>query len=239
MPPRALKQQAAPITDDTSLYAGIANLATSYFDTTSEFTKHIDKAKEHFSFQTVKGLDWQDAVSKIVGDKSIADFAEGGKDIAKTALKGAFDITAGGATLSAAVISALVDGIIDSATAAFSTTKDVQEVYEQGAWVYVDRGKKQTEEHRDEEMVGQSSMFQDSDDVMVKDAAREYYSPGFYVNHVGGTNQHIVYGPGELPCDPSSQCRRQSGLGPERGADRHPRAVSVEGRARQRAVHQI
>ena len=104
MPPRALKQfEEAPITDDSSLYAGIANLATSYYDTTSEFAKQIGKqAKDHFSFQTVKGMEWQDAVSKIMGDKTIADFAEGGKDIAKTALKGAFDITAGGATLGSA-----------------------------------------------------------------------------------------------------------------------------------------
>ena len=79
MPPRALKKAEAPITDDTSLYAGIANLATSYFDTTSEFTKHIDKAKEHFSFQTVKGLEWQDAVSKIRGTKRLPILQREGK----------------------------------------------------------------------------------------------------------------------------------------------------------------
>ena len=198
MPHRALAQQetiaghVAAIQDDGSLYQGMKNLALSYFDTTSEFAKGTEKAKDHFSFQTVKGLDWQEAVAKVLGDKSVSDFAAGGKDIAKTALKGAFDITAGGATLSAAVVSALVDGILDSATAAFSDTKAVQEVYEEGAWVYVDRGTKQTAEHRKEEMVGQSSMFQDSDEILVRESAREYYSPGFYVNHVRNTNQHIV-----------------------------------------------
>ncbi len=83
--------------------------------------------------------------------------------------------------------------IIDSATDAFSQDKPVQEQFEEGTWIYIDRGKKQTKQHHDQEMVGETSMFFDSDDVLVTNTAREYYSPGFYINHVHGTNNHLVY----------------------------------------------
>ena len=70
MPPRALKAitQVAAVEDDTTLYSGIKNLALSYYDTTSAFNK-IGEVAKHFDFQTVKGLDWQQAVGKIMGTK--------------------------------------------------------------------------------------------------------------------------------------------------------------------------
>ena len=81
MPPRALKAvaQIAAVEDDTTLYSGIKNLALSYYDTTSAFNKIAESsvyktAKKHFDFQTVKGLDWQQAVGKIMGDKAVKDF---------------------------------------------------------------------------------------------------------------------------------------------------------------------
>ena len=200
MPPRALKAVAsvAAVEDDTTLYSGIKNLALSYFDTTSAYNKIAESsvyktAKKHFDFQTVKGLDWQQAVGKIMGDKAVKDFGEEGKKMVKTAMKIGVGELAGEVTLGQTVISTLADLIIDSATDAFSRDKPVQEQFEEGTWIYIDRGKKQTKQHHNQEMVGETSMFFDSDDVLVTNTAREYYSPGFYINHVHGTNNHLVY----------------------------------------------
>ena len=184
--------------DDTTLFNGIKNLALSYFDTTSAYNEVAESSvfrtvKEHFDFQTVKGLDWQQAVGKIMGDKSVKEFGESGKKMVKTALKMGVGELAGEVTLGQSVISTLADMIIDSATDAFSQDKPVQEQFEEGTWIYIDRGKRQTKEHKRQEMVGETSMFFDSDDVLTQDSAREYYSPGFYINHVHGTNNHLVY----------------------------------------------
>jgi hypothetical protein len=201
MPPRALKAlpgEIASVEDDTSLYNGIKNLALSYFDTTSAFNKVAESslyktAKKHFDFQTVKGLDWQEAVGKIMGEDNIKEFGESGKNMVKTALKMGVGEMAGEFSLGQTVISTLADMIIDSATEAFSSEKPVQEQFLEGTWIYIDRGKKQTKQHKREEMWAESSMFGDSDDVLTSDSAREFYSPGFYINHVHGTNNHLVY----------------------------------------------
>ena len=42
-------------------------------------------------------------------------------------------------------------------------------------------------------MAAETSMFQDSDEVLQQDQARRMFSPGFYVSHVSGTDEHIVY----------------------------------------------
>ena len=66
---------AALVEDDTTLFGGIKNLAMSYFDTTSETNQH-GSSKPHFSFQTVKGEQWKDAVSDILekGKATIGEF---------------------------------------------------------------------------------------------------------------------------------------------------------------------
>jgi len=197
MPARALKAlpgEIALVEDDTSLFNGIKNLALSYFDTTSAFNNVSETAKKHFDFQTVKGLDWQEAVGRIMGDKTVKAFGETGKSLVKTALKvGVGEAALGEVTLGQTVIATLADLIIDSATDAFSSDKPVQEQFLEGTWIYIDRGKKQTKQHVREEMWAESSMFGDSDDILTRDSAREYYSPGFYINHVHGTNEHLVY----------------------------------------------
>ena len=68
------------IVDETNLYEGMKNLATGYFDTISEFNRP-QTDKPHFSYQTVKDLDWGDAVKRILGDKKIKDVLEKGKSM--------------------------------------------------------------------------------------------------------------------------------------------------------------
>ena len=183
----------ALVEDDSSLFDGIKNLALSYFDTTSEANKHGEN-KPHFSFQTIKGEGWSDAVKDILGDTTIQDFGEKGKEYMKKAIKGAVAISEGEAGIGAAFASYLTDFIVDKATAAFSTTKaPVQEAYEQGMWVYVDRGQKVNKLHMREEMASESTMFGDSDATLTKDLTTRMFSPGFFVNHVAATNQSLVY----------------------------------------------
>ena len=55
------RSTTAYVEDDTTLLGGIKNLAMSYFDTTSETNQH-GSSKPHFSFQTVKGEEWKEAV---------------------------------------------------------------------------------------------------------------------------------------------------------------------------------
>ena len=52
------------VKDTTNLYDGLKNLATGYFDTISEFNRP-QTDKPHFSYQTVKDLDWGEAVKRI------------------------------------------------------------------------------------------------------------------------------------------------------------------------------
>ena len=68
------------IVDDTSLYEGMNNLATGYFDTVAEYNQAHTKKKHHFSFQTVKDLNWGAAVGRILGNENaIGDIQEGMK----------------------------------------------------------------------------------------------------------------------------------------------------------------
>ena len=183
----------ALVEDDTSLFAGMKNLALSYFDTTSEANKH-GETKKHFSFQTTKGEGWADVVKDILGDTTIQDFGEKGKEYMKKAVKGAIAVGEGEAGITAAFVSYLTDFIVDKATEAFSNPKaPVQEKYEQGIWVYIDRGRKVNKLHMREEMASESSMFFDSDETLTKDLTTRMFSPGFYVNHVEATNQSLVY----------------------------------------------
>ena len=86
----------------------------------------------------------------------------------------------------------LTDLVVDKAVDAFGS-EDVQEVYEEGTWIYVDRGGAHTKLRTAVEMASESTMFQDSDDVLATDQARKLFSPGFYINHVTANNQAIVY----------------------------------------------
>ena len=61
------------ILDDNSPVDGIKNLATMYFDTTSQWNKNHKQQKEHVSFQTVKGDDWQTAVKELLGGETFKD----------------------------------------------------------------------------------------------------------------------------------------------------------------------
>ena len=54
-----------PILDETGLTEGIKNLATSYYDTLSQFNRAGETVKR-FSFQKVKGMDWKHAVKKLL-----------------------------------------------------------------------------------------------------------------------------------------------------------------------------
>ena len=54
-----MKESFAKIVDDTGLYDGIKNLASGYFDTVAEYNQAHTKQKHHFSFQTVKDMNWK------------------------------------------------------------------------------------------------------------------------------------------------------------------------------------
>ena len=103
------------VEDDRSLYDGILHLATSYFDTTSQFNKHHQKKKPHFSFQSVKGKDWKDAVKDILQDTQIGElFGESGKTILKRSVKTGLTLAVEGASgegLAMMVVGALTDAV--------------------------------------------------------------------------------------------------------------------------------
>jgi len=183
---------ALPVQEDNDLFSGIKNLAVNYFDTTSQHNKH-GKRKKHMSFQTVRGEDWSDAVADILKETPIGKALGGGTDMVKKGIKGAINIAGGEATLGATMVSELIDFIVDKAVDSFSTTQPVQEDFEPGTWVYIDRGKQVSKLHQREELAAESSMFMDSDDVLTKDVATRLYVPGFYVQHVQDTNVSIVY----------------------------------------------
>ena len=190
-------KELAEILDETSLYDGIKNLATSYYDTISEFNrtqepKRIrDKKLPHISFQTVKDLDWNVAVSKILGDKTFGDIGEAGQGMLQKGLEVGASLI-GGEAIAPMIAGILTDLVFDKAFEAFAG-KEVDEVYEEGTWLYVDRGKENSTLIRAEEMASETAMFGDSDTILQRDTARQLYSPGFYVNHVRATDEHIVY----------------------------------------------
>ena len=49
--------------------------------------KTPSKRSDHFDFQTVRDLTWGEAVQKIMGSKTIKDFADDGTEMVKKAMK--------------------------------------------------------------------------------------------------------------------------------------------------------
>ena len=183
------------VEDDTTLMGGIMNLATDYFDTTSVRTQHGSK-EGHFSFQTVKGQDWNEAVGTLLkqgAGKTLEAMGDRGKDIMKTVLKGAVNVAEGEVSLGAAAIGFITDMIVDHAETLFKTEQPVQEKFEPGTWVYIERAAKPSKLVTRAELASETSMFGDSDEVLTRDTAPKTYTAGFYVNQVSDTNDSIVY----------------------------------------------
>ena len=155
-----------PVQEDRDLWSGIKNIASSYFDTTSQHNKH-GEAKEHFSFQTVRGEAWQDAVTDILKDNPITKKI-GGTDGLKKGLKGAINLAGGEATLTSTLVEELINFVVDKAVDSFT----------QPTWIYIDRGKHVTKLHERQELAAEFSMFQDSDDVLTQDVATRKFVPG-------------------------------------------------------------
>ena len=166
------------IVDETSLYDGLKNLSTSYYDTVAQFNQ-AGKKKGHFSFQTLRDLDWKTAVTKLIGSERIGQVTEGGKTVLK---KGANVIVSGLLTAANPEVSAvqyavgeLTQLVIDKAVDRF-TQEDVWEQYEQGKWIYIDRGREHNKLRSAIEMAAETSMFQDSDEILQQDEARQLFS---------------------------------------------------------------
>ena len=178
---------ATLVHDSTDLVDGIANLATTYFDTTSHWNDHHKGAKmKHFSFQTVKGLDWKDAVTKMLAGETFTK-ESGEESILKTVVKQSIGFgVAGEVNVSQAIVGALTDFVIDSAVEHFKKPA-VQEVYEKGAWVIVFRGHDHSKTKRTNELYSETAMFGDFDDVLQHDEEAKLYSPGFYISRAGET----------------------------------------------------
>ena len=70
----------------------------------------------------------------------------------------------------------LTELVIDKAVDRF-TQEDVWEQYEQGKWIYIDRGKEHNKLRSAIEMAAETSMFQDSDEILQQDEARQLFSP--------------------------------------------------------------
>ena len=183
--------RALPVQEDRDLYSGIKNIASSYFDTTSQHNRHGEPRK-HFSFQTVRGEAWKEAVADILEDNPITEKL-GGTDGLKKGLKGALNLAGGEATLTSTIVEELIDLVVDKAVDSFTQPDPVQEDFEAGTWIYIDRGKHVTKLHERQELAAEFSMFQDSDDVLTQDVATRKFVPGFYVQHVEETNVSIVY----------------------------------------------
>ena len=191
------------IVDDTNPYEGLKHLATGYFDTVAEYNRAHTKKKDHFSFQTVKDLAWGEAVGKILGkENSIGDIQEGMKSMFTAAAKAGAIATvgmiAGGETLGVealgkAALGAFTDLVVEGSTRAFGQEEEEDKTYQQGTWVYVYRGKEHNKMIRAEEMASETTMFQDSDDVLASNEARKLYSPGFYISQVTSSHQTVVY----------------------------------------------
>jgi hypothetical protein len=133
-------------------------------------------------------------VAKVLGSETIEDFRKEGKGgILKTTLKSG--LAAGTAILAPEfelgelAVGIFTDLIIDKAVDAFQEL-DVQEVYEQGTWVYVDRGRTHTRLVEAGEIQTESTLFQEWGD---KTEGRTEYSPGFYINHVTASDESLVY----------------------------------------------
>ena len=124
------------ILDETGLADGMRNLATSYYDTVSQFNRAGEKLK-HFS--RMKGMDWKHAVKKILGEKNIEDLSEKGKKMLGSVMKaGVTGVTALAdpeSGIAGAVVGMLSDFVFDAAESAFETNPT--EILEEGTWVYI------------------------------------------------------------------------------------------------------
>lgn len=189
-----MKESFAKIVDDTGLYDGIKNLASGYFDTVAEYNQAHTKQKHHFSFQTVKDMNWKTAVAKILGRETIEDVGEQGKSMLKTFIKTAVGagtaIAAPELEIGELAVGMLSDLVIDKAVEAFAGEGDVVEVYEKGTWLYVSRGKEHHKLRTSDELVGESALFQEWGDKM---EARDLYSPAFYISHLTSSSEDVVY----------------------------------------------
>ena len=180
------------VEDDNSLVDGIRNLATTYFDTTSEFNKTHAHKVSHPSFQTVKGKSWQESVKQLMGSEKFEKMA-GQESLLRQFIKTSVGAgVQGEISVATTVAGALTDFVLDTALDHFKT-QPVEEIYERGAWVIVFRGHNHDKTKRLNELRAETAMFGDYDDVMQKDEETKMYSPGFYVNKVGAQHQHIVY----------------------------------------------
>ena len=181
-----------PVQEDRDLFNGIKNLAVNYFDTTSQHNKH-GEAKPHMSFQTVRGESWKDAVTDLLKETPLGDAFKLSSDGVKKGIKGALNMAGGEASLGSSMVSQLIDFIVDKAVDSFTKPTPVQEDFEEGTWIYIDRGKHMTKLHENQELAAEVSMFGDYDDVLTEEVATQKYVPGFYVQHVENTNTSIVY----------------------------------------------
>lgn len=184
-----------PVLDETSLYDGMRNLATSYYDTVSQFNRVAEIPKQHFSFQKVKGMDWKHAVKKLLGEKAIEDLSESGKKmlsgVMRAGITGVTALADPESTIAGAVIGMLSDYVFDAASSAFEL--EPEETLEQGTWVYIDRGKEHNKMRFAEEMRAEVSMFGDDDEILQKDEARQLFSPGFFIAKIDKTDEAVVY----------------------------------------------
>ena len=182
--------------DDGSLQQGLANLATKYFDATSDYNKtHKDKPQMHIDFQQFKGMDWDRIVEKILSGDVIGDILQTGNNAVKTALRTGASILTSGAELASGglALGVLTDLVVDQATEMFTKDKHIFETYQKGQWVYIDRGPSQDKSREDDELYMESAMFNDYDDVLAESEATRIYSPGFYLEGLSKTGQHLVY----------------------------------------------
>ena len=182
-----------PVQEDRDLFSGIKNLAINYFDTTSQHNKHGTDSNPHMSFQTVRGESWKDAVTDILKETPFGDAFKLSSDGVKKGIKGALNMAGGEASLGSSMVSQLIDFIVDKAVDSFTKPTPVQEDFEEGTWIYIDRGKHVTKLHENQELAAETSMFGDYDDVLTEEVATQKYVPGFYVQHVENTNTSIVY----------------------------------------------
>lgn len=182
--------------DDGSLTQGLANLATRYFDTTSEYNRTHQDKKKHIDFQQFNGRPWSEIVKSILGGEgAMQDMFETGTSVLKQTIKtGATVLTDSTEVASGTfLIGALTDLVIDEAVDMFKKKIEIFETYEKGQWIYIDRGKEQSKEKMIAELNAESALFGDYDSVLEADQATRMYSPGFYIEGLPSTSQHVVY----------------------------------------------
>ena len=180
--------------DDNSLQQGLSNLATKYFDTTSQYNQvHSDK-KPHMDFSKYAKSSWDTIVKDVLHGTQFKDMAESSTTMLKQAIKTGAGLAEG--TTSAGislVVGQLTDFVVDKAADMFKTHMNVFESFEKGMWIFVNRGKTSSLEKKREELYMEASLFGDYDSVMQEDESSNMYSPGFYIAGIPSQGKHIVY----------------------------------------------